>query len=70
MAKISPMDNLFATAYMRGVEFFRFNGTGISSLVELVEKMRDHASASGGMVTLTVRNTSKGWSESRSIYLS
>lgn len=70
MSTISPTDNLFATAYMRGIEIYRFAGTGISSLSELISKMRDHAAGCGGMVTLNVRNSSRGWAGSKSIYLS
>lgn len=70
MGQISPSDNLFATAYIRGVEVFNFSGNGISDFCSLVEKLRDHAPLKAGMVTINVRNSSRGWCHSRSIYLS
>ncbi len=69
MAQILSSDNLFATAYYLGNEVFRFSGSGISSVNDLVMIMRDHAMLSAGMVTLNIRNSSQGWSHSRSIYL-
>lgn len=68
MSRLSSSDNLFATAYYRGTEIFRFCGTGITDMAELITKIRDHA-AVGGMVTLNVRNSSRGWSRSSSVYL-
>lgn len=70
MSRISSSDNLFATAYHNGIEFFKFSGRGISDLNELVSKVRDHSRMISGMVTLTVRNGSRGWSENCAIYLS
>lgn len=69
MAQILSSDNLFATAYYRGNEVFRFAGSGISSVSDLIMKMRDHATLSAGMVTLNIRNSSQGWSHSRAVYI-
>ena len=69
MATISSSDNLFATAYVRGVEFYNFSGSGVSDISQIISEIRNHPSAVPGMVTLTVRNSSRGWSQSRSIYL-
>ena len=69
MATISSTDNLFATASIMGQHFFHFTGNGISSLSELISRVRRHPLAPKGMVTLTVRNSSQGWSQSRAFYL-
>ncbi len=69
MATISSSDNLFATAYVRGMEIFRFSGSGISDISEIVSKIRNHPAAMPGMVTITIRNSSRGWSQSQAIYL-
>lgn len=69
MAQILSSDRLFATAYCRGAEVFRFAGSGISSVSDLITIMRDRAPRSDGMVTLNIRNSSQGWSHSRAVYL-
>ncbi len=69
MATISSSDNLFATASMMGEQIFNFAGSGVASLGELIAKVRNAPGARPGMVTLTVRNSSQGWSQSRSFYL-
>lgn len=69
MATISSSDNLFATASVMGHQFFNFAGNGIASFAELVSRIRNHPFAPKGMVTLTVRNSSQGWSQSRAFYL-
>ncbi len=69
MALISSTDNVFATAYSRGIEFCRISGTGFSGISDLISKIRNHPSAMPGMVTLIIRNSSQGWSQSRAVYL-
>lgn len=69
MATISSSDNLFATASIMGRQFFNYAGCGIESISELISRVRNHPLATKGMVTLTVRNSSQGWSQSRSFYL-
>lgn len=69
MATISSSDNLFASASIMGEQIFNFVGSGISSLGELISQVRRSPQAKTGMVTLTVRNSSQGWSQSRAFYL-
>lgn len=68
MATLAPSDYVFATASVHGVEFFNFAGEGIADMSTLIQKVRHHADCVG-MVTLNVRNTSRGWSQSRNFYL-
>lgn len=69
MATIHTTDTLFASATMMGRQVFNFAGSGISSLAELINKVRTAPGVMAGLVTLTVRNTSQGWSQSRDFYL-
>lgn len=69
MATISSTDILFATASVMGKQFFNFCGAGISSLAELIGRVRNESACHRGMVTLTIRNTSQGWSQSKAFYL-
>ncbi len=69
MATISSSDNLFASASIMGEQIFNFVGTGVASLGELISKVRNSPMARPGMVTLTIRNSSQGWSQSRAFYL-
>lgn len=68
MATISTTDTLFATASAMGRQFFNFCGSGVGSLADLMQLVRTHPEARG-MVTLTVRNTTQGWSRNQSVYL-
>lgn len=68
MATISSSDNLFASASIMGEQIFNFCGNGIMSISDLINRVRA-TSSRRGMVTLTVRNTSQGWSQSRAFYL-
>ena len=69
MATISSSDNLFASASIMGEQIFNFVGTGVASLGELIPKVGNSPMARPGMVTLTIRNSSQGWSQSRAFYL-
>lgn len=69
MNGISSSDNLFASATSMGQQFFNFNGKGISSFGELLDKVKHHPAAPRGMVTITIRNSTQGWSHSRAFYL-
>ncbi len=69
MSTISSTDILFATATLMGRQVYVYNGDGISSLAQLMSRVRGAAPGRRGMATLTVRNATRGWSESRDFYL-
>ncbi len=69
MATISATDILFASASIMGRQVFEYSGDGISSLAQLINRARGAASGCRGMATITVRNASRGWSQSRDFYL-
>ena len=63
---ISSTDTIFATICQRGRLLYSTAGTGFSSMTDLVNHLRGTVS---GMVTLTVRNSSQGWSRTSSLYI-
>lgn len=69
MAQISSSDSLFISASAMGREFFSFVGTGLESLATIITEIRRMPEAPRGMVTLSVRNASRGWSQNRSFYI-
>ena len=68
MSNISFSDNLFISATAMGVQFYNYIGRGISSLGDIITMVRNSPDIPHGMVTLTVRNASKGWAQSQSFY--
>ncbi len=72
MATIKPHDNLFTTVYRHGVELLRLSGSGYNDFADILQHIRRSASvaASGGMVTVNIRNASQGWASSRAVFLS
>lgn len=69
MATIHASDTLFASATIMGRQVFNFAGSGIESLSDLINKVRSAPGMITGLVTLIVRNSSQGWSQSRDFYL-
>lgn len=68
MANISTTDRLFISAVSMGQQFYNFAGSGIDSLSEIIELVRNYPATPRGMVTLTVRNASQGWAENKAFY--
>lgn len=68
MSKISSTDNLFISATSMGQQFYNFMGSGMASLEEIMNTIRNAPNAPRGMVMYTVRNASQGWSQSRAFY--
>lgn len=68
MATFSSSDTIFASAYQRGREIFSTSGTGFSSMADIVARVLT-GGAARGMVTLTVRNSSRGWTRTSAMYL-
>ena len=70
MEKISINDIIFATATIRGTIAATLRLSGLKSMAEVVAAIKKELGAAGGMLTLTLRNMTQGWSQSRSLYLS
>lgn len=69
MANISSTDNLYISASSMGRQFYNSATTGIESIGDIFSLLRRMPGAPRGMVTVTVRNASQGWAQSRSLYL-
>lgn len=69
MSTITSSDILFATATMMGRQIYTYTGNGVSSFAQLVNCVRGAAAGCRGMATITVRNATKGWSQSCNFYL-
>lgn len=69
MSTITISDTLFATATIMGRQIYTYTGDGISSFAQLINYVRGAAAGRRGMATITVRNTTRGWSQSRDFYL-
>lgn len=69
MASISNTDNLFISASSMGHQFYNYTGCGISSISEIIRSVRDLPCQPRGMITITVRNASKGWAQTQALYL-
>lgn len=67
MVSFSSSDTIFASAYQRGREIFNTCGSGFNSMADIVSRLRSGGVAPG-MVTLTVRNASQGWSHTGALY--
>lgn len=70
MATISHSDTVFASASICGTEFCNLRGTGFAGMSDIINRVRRHPQARPGMITVTVRNSSQGWSRTQSFYLS
>ena len=68
MAKISSSDSLFISASAMGRRVYNYVGSGIESLNDVIELVRNAPGIPRGMLTLTVRNTSQGWARSSAFY--
>ncbi len=69
MAQISCDDIVMATATLHGTEVAAFTSTGFASVSEVVRAVMCGIGSAFGMIELTLRNTSRGWSERRSLFV-
>lgn len=69
MAKISPPDRLFVTVVQNGMTRFITELTGISSLGDIVSTMRGAVPGLSGLATISVRNSTAGWTSSHSVFI-
>lgn len=69
MSKITPLDRLFITVTQNGIARYFTELTGVSSLSEIIHRMRETIPGLKGLTTITVRNTTCGWNDSRSLLL-
>lgn len=69
MEKISINDIIFATASIRGkVTNFRFSG--LMSMADVIRAIKNEIGSVTGLLTISLRNMTQGWSRQKSVYLS
>lgn len=69
MAKVALTDVLFLTVALRGVMVFNQRVEGISSRTDLFRRVREIMKGNRGIVKVTLRNGTQGWSHTDSLLL-
>lgn len=69
MEKISINDIIFATATVRGTIAASLKLSGLKSMADVITAIKKEIGIAGGLMTITLRNMSQGWSKSKAIYL-
>ena len=69
MKTITLSDIIFARATMMGREIANIRLHGISSMDDLVRRLRAELGSVFGMVTVSIRNLSQGWTQQRALIL-
>lgn len=69
MTTITPDDIVMATATFRGRTIATIHSTGFTGLNDVLRAIRYAAGSLVGLLELSLRNASRGWSESRSLFL-
>lgn len=69
MSRITVNDQIFATLMMRGRVLAQATMSGVSSFSSIMEHLRGVAPDANGLGTVSVRNTSQGWSASQTVFL-
>lgn len=67
MATITPLDKLFVNVSQNGSARFSGSITGVTSFSDIIHYLREHLPGIKGMATFSVRNSTAGWSASRSV---
>lgn len=70
MEKISINDIIFATATVRGTIAASLKLSGLKSMADVIAAIKKEIGIAGGLLTITLRNMTQGWSRTRSLYLS
>lgn len=69
MAKIHNTDIIFATLVNKGRILSTVCLSGISSIGEVVNILRESVGNDLGLSSVTVRNSTRGWSSTAQLYL-
>lgn len=67
MKTISCTDIIYATVVRRGTMIASLCLSGIASLADLLLRVRSEIGCGCGLVTLSLRNGSQGWTDRRSL---
>ncbi|MDE5838494.1 MAG: hypothetical protein K2K52_06955 [Paramuribaculum sp.] len=69
MATIFTTDILYATVIQRGTTIATLTLSGVSSLAEIINRIKSVVKDSIGMLTVNLRNSTQGWRQQRNIIL-
>ncbi len=70
MKKITINDVIFATATIGGHIAANIRLSGLGSIAEVVRAVKNELGSFSGLLNITMRNMTQGWSHSKSVYLS
>ncbi len=69
MATISTEDIIFATATKHGHQLANLKLSGVASLTELMATIRRHLGATTGLIEISLRNLSRGYSSQQALFV-
>lgn len=69
MHTIEATDIVWASATYRGRTVAAFSSTGFTSLADVVRAVRLAVGTLAGSLRLTLRNASRGWTQTRSLFM-
>lgn len=67
---ITLNDIIFATARIRGAVAANIRLSGLRSMTEVINAIRNEIGYFSGLITITLRNMTQGWVQEKSLYLS
>ncbi len=70
MEKISINDIIFATAKIQGRVAASLRLSGIASMADVIKEIKREIGSANGLLTISLRNMTQGWSGRKSVYLS
>lgn len=69
MGTINSSDIIFATLTQQGRQVASFRFSGMTTFTDIIRRVRSAVAGSRGIVTLSLRNSSQGWSHDRRLIL-
>lgn len=70
MGKISFNDIIFATATIRGEVAANLRLSGLKSMSDVIKAIKGEIGSTNGLLTISLRNMTQGWSGSKAVYMS
>ena len=70
MEKISINDIIFPTAKIQGRVTASLRLSGIMSMADIIREIKKEIGSASGLLTISLRNMTQGWSRQKSVYLS
>ena len=66
---ITLNDIIFATATVRGAVAANLRLSGLRSMTEVINAIRHEIGSFTGIITISLRNMTQGWTQQKSLYL-